>query len=418
MDLQRRRMKNLAASARPHFLPTRFSPTFGPGGHAGGRTSPPNEHTQTQTGPPMGRQSPPEAGCGAAGAQSSASGAERRPADAADAHTTRPELVSTTKMSLKGPVSNEFTAQGTTPSGKPRVFVCATCTRAFARQEHLNRHERSHTKEKPFSCNICSRKFSRRDLLLRHSTKLHAGAAEGVPRLRKKSAKYTRGAESAAPAAHSTPSVGTEGTEGTLGTLFTRHTQATHASLVSSDTAFGAPSAPNVTNETLFGSKGVRKPRSAVRRKAKNEGLQLPVLTENTHEDAAAAIDLDAAYRRASFSAMSGNNYATGIDLDYATETVEFSTPQYYPSVEDLKTVVESNEDAGASYIDSWLSQTAEDPKYKGYSFYNDLDESKLAEDFGKANLGPIGGPIGGSSSVPGGTLPSPFKKGSQLDPK
>ena len=33
------------------------------------------------------------------------------------------------------------------PSGKPRLFVCQVCTRAFARLEHLRRHERSHTKE-------------------------------------------------------------------------------------------------------------------------------------------------------------------------------------------------------------------------------------------------------------------------------
>lgn len=64
---------------------------------------------------------------------------------------------------------------GKTPSGKPRLFVCKICTRAFARQEHLTRHERSHTKEKPYFCGICDRRFSRRDLLLRHAHKLHGG---------------------------------------------------------------------------------------------------------------------------------------------------------------------------------------------------------------------------------------------------
>ena len=39
--------------------------------------------------------------------------------------------------------------------------------------EHLKRHERSHTKEKPFECPECSRCFARRDLLLRHQQKLH-----------------------------------------------------------------------------------------------------------------------------------------------------------------------------------------------------------------------------------------------------
>ncbi|KAL7269668.1 hypothetical protein RUND412_007654 [Rhizina undulata] len=56
---------------------------------------------------------------------------------------------------------------------KPRPHICATCTRSFARLEHLKRHERSHTKEKPFECPECTRCFARRDLLLRHQQKLH-----------------------------------------------------------------------------------------------------------------------------------------------------------------------------------------------------------------------------------------------------
>ncbi|ODV71641.1 C2H2-type zinc finger protein CYBJADRAFT_131308, partial [Cyberlindnera jadinii NRRL Y-1542] len=68
-----------------------------------------------------------------------------------------------------------MTCNGTTPSGRPRLFACEVCKRAFARSEHLKRHERSHTKEKPFVCGVCQRRFSRRDLLLRHAQKLHAG---------------------------------------------------------------------------------------------------------------------------------------------------------------------------------------------------------------------------------------------------
>lgn len=62
---------------------------------------------------------------------------------------------------------------------KAKPYVCLTCTRPFARLEHLKRHERSHTKEKPFQCiqagNIpgCGRCFARRDLLLRHQQKIH-----------------------------------------------------------------------------------------------------------------------------------------------------------------------------------------------------------------------------------------------------
>lgn len=74
-----------------------------------------------------------------------------------------------------GQLPENLRLNGRTPSGKPRLFVCQICTRAFARQEHLTRHERSHTKEKPYSCGICNRNFSRRDLLLRHANKIHGG---------------------------------------------------------------------------------------------------------------------------------------------------------------------------------------------------------------------------------------------------
>lgn len=59
---------------------------------------------------------------------------------------------------------------------KPRPFLCPICTRGFVRQEHLKRHQRSHTRERPFLCILCGRCFARKDLVIRHQQKLHAAA--------------------------------------------------------------------------------------------------------------------------------------------------------------------------------------------------------------------------------------------------
>ncbi|KAF9481076.1 hypothetical protein BDN70DRAFT_876816 [Pholiota conissans] len=54
--------------------------------------------------------------------------------------------------------------------GKVRAFVCPlfSCGRLFKRMEHLKRHLRTHTMEKPFTCPKCNKNFSRSDNLTQH----------------------------------------------------------------------------------------------------------------------------------------------------------------------------------------------------------------------------------------------------------
>ncbi|GME80766.1 unnamed protein product [Ambrosiozyma monospora] len=94
--------------------------------------------------------------------------------------TTSPPPATATTGKQKG---QRQKSKGTVPipkksalikTDKPRPHVCPTCTRGFARLEHLKRHERSHTNEKPFQCAACGRCFARRDLVLRHQQKLHS----------------------------------------------------------------------------------------------------------------------------------------------------------------------------------------------------------------------------------------------------
>jgi hypothetical protein len=56
------------------------------------------------------------------------------------------------------------------PDMDERSFVCPYdfCRRPFKRLEHLKRHVRTHTQERPFECPTCSRGFSRQDNLIQH----------------------------------------------------------------------------------------------------------------------------------------------------------------------------------------------------------------------------------------------------------
>ncbi|KAI1120779.1 amidase signature domain-containing protein [Nemania abortiva] len=85
------------------------------------------------------------------------------------------EVWNTQNAQTPWPQRHQYLQQTQQVSGRRRrgegriVFkhTCSHCGRIFKRSEHLERHVRTHTKEKPFACH-CGAAFTRRDLLTRH----------------------------------------------------------------------------------------------------------------------------------------------------------------------------------------------------------------------------------------------------------
>ncbi|TPX07982.1 uncharacterized protein E0L32_010313 [Thyridium curvatum] len=59
------------------------------------------------------------------------------------------------------------------PPREAKRFQCPRCQRSFSRLEHLQRHDRTHTQERPFACHLCTSRFTRSDLLIRHERLSH-----------------------------------------------------------------------------------------------------------------------------------------------------------------------------------------------------------------------------------------------------
>ncbi|KAL2019916.1 hypothetical protein VTK56DRAFT_9091 [Thermocarpiscus australiensis] len=79
------------------------------------------------------------------------------------------------------PPSSAADENGETRQQKPKVLPCKYCSKRFRRVEHVQRHERTHTKEKPFACGWprCGKSFGRRDLLVRHEKLVHLNEGSG-----------------------------------------------------------------------------------------------------------------------------------------------------------------------------------------------------------------------------------------------
>jgi Fungal Zn(2)-Cys(6) binuclear cluster domain/Zinc finger, C2H2 type len=56
------------------------------------------------------------------------------------------------------------------PGQDQGFYQCSTCKKTYNRADHLIRHVRSHTHEKPYVCETCGKGFARPDLLKRHAS--------------------------------------------------------------------------------------------------------------------------------------------------------------------------------------------------------------------------------------------------------
>lgn len=82
-------------------------------------------------------------------------------------HASETPLEQRSRSTSISSIPNSLNSSAVDPE-KP--FVCELCTKGFRRMEHLKRHTKTHTQERPFTCTVadCGRKFSRTDNLKAH----------------------------------------------------------------------------------------------------------------------------------------------------------------------------------------------------------------------------------------------------------
>jgi transcription factor STE12 len=95
-------------------------------------------------------------------------------------HTTQPFSASWSSPYLhSGGSASHSSSSLPAISQRVKAFSCPllSCGRLFKRLEHLKRHLRTHTMERPFQCPICRRRFSRSDNLTQHA-RIHARSSD------------------------------------------------------------------------------------------------------------------------------------------------------------------------------------------------------------------------------------------------